>query len=836
MTIRSGGFLIAGVATVLVVAAPTHAGQRSLVTGDTGREVAGDVEGALPIQALPLAIHRRVARYFEGMRQYSDSPWQGARLGAEVVPMARPGVDGVGYFEVPVVGPSGEPAGYILASSGRYDFPIAGSAKGGLPPSVQLAEIASARGKSIARIWMPSIFTFVAEDAAGEIVAQLGSLPPRVRGVDRSVLDLPAEARAGRDGSLPDVLRNIELSGWSSWRQYLGERGRPDAIDLEVMRRNALLFWEEEDDVTAGASELSPLRAEHVPLLDRGAATFTVLGPGARHVTAERERGIAGDEWVRLRATSAPDRDVATLTLRVDYRTGERELLGFAISPVLAQLRGPVFRRPSGARPQAIAVPTFPTCAQAAIRTERGNFLRAVDGGGAGLDSRADSVGPWEVFDLVPQGPGRVALRAHASGKFVRANNGGGSGVFVDRDAALGHEVFQTIASPDFTWAFRAANGQHLVAEGGGNGDVNADHATVGGWERFRVLCDPPPPQARFVWASSESQAWQRQRKYNQLDGNVAPNRAPCASGCGATVWAMLIGWGDYAASHGNPRFNGFRRLYVTGGGRGRQPPEVEAPERMDSGVSNMTVELRDTMGDWGASGCTTSGSRFTLPHIMAQANQYFWGRVPARVIADYDGAGIGTQAGADNVMGSLNDDHVTAIGIGYFSHYPAAFGYHRWTPRIWVDPGRWVDRGQATTTIEVNMGWNDSASRSVPLHSWFKGIVDPAPMARVQQIRRDCTLRAESGSMQAGQRMDRDYYCRTHLLPHERHVGFDVAEGVLLRDVMSQARRQGLKACLLNSTDIQCAPCGSTDRLIVRLQWAARAAACPGGTVEQIE
>lgn len=133
----------------------------------------------------------------------------------------------------------------------------------------------------------------------------------------------------------------------------------------------------------------------------------------------------------------------------------------------------------------------------------------------------------------------------------------------------------------------------------------------------------------------------------------------------------------------------------------------------------------------------------------MAQANQYFWGRVPARVIGDFDAGGIGTAAGAANVVNAIRAGNITAIGAGTLSHYPVAFGMHEFTPRLWntVDR-RWVDRGAPSTVFEVNWGWGDPWSGSVPLHSWFKGIIDVTPYSRVDAITRDCTLRAQSGAV----------------------------------------------------------------------------------------
>lgn len=783
---------------------------------------------ASPIRELPIAMHRRAARYFEAMRRTSDSPWFDAHLADRATPIARSGVHGPAYYEVPVEGPGGEARGYLLLSNGDHDFPVAGAQKGGPPATVKLADLARSRGVTVARVTMPSLFAFVAENAQGEVVAQIGGLPAKVDGLDRSVLDLPPEARAGRTvaepGQAPRVerpaaLAHLRYSSWSSWREYLGERDRPDALDMEVMRRSAVPMWEEEAQAATTADELDPRGATRVSLLARGDATFAVRGTAADRVSAERVEGPAGEAWVRLRAISTPEVDTEDLSLEIAYASGEREVLGFAIAPRLR------------AAPRVLGQ-AVPTCRRVALRTRRGYFLRAVNGGRAALDAGSDTVGPWETWELLRQPDGTLAFQSGPSGFVVYADEKGTVEVFSSGVGARGK--FTPVAAP---FALRASHGRFLSAVGGGGGAVTATAAAPGPDERFSIMCDPPPPASTFPWARDEADAWAKQRKYRQVDGNTTFNKSGCVSGCGATAWAMLVGYSDYVASMGHPRFGPFDRMYLANNGRGRSAPDAVAPEKMDAGIEQLTIELRDDMNDGAVSGCTITGSRFTSPVIMAQANEYFWGRVPARVIAEYDGAGIGTIAGATNVVNSLRAGHVTAIGTGHLSHYPVAFGMHNFTPRRWsVKDRSWIQGGGATTVFEVNWGSGEDYSTSVPLHSWFKGIVDVAPYSRVDAVVRDCTLRAQSGAIADGARMDRDYLCRTHLRNDERHVAMEVAGRLLERDVIAQARARRLKVCMLKQTDIQCAPCSTTDRLIVRITSVASNKACPADTVNPIQ
>lgn len=92
------------------------------------------------------------------------------------------------------------------------------------------------------------------------------------------------------------------------------------------------------------------------------------------------------------------------------------------------------------------------------------------------------------------------------------------------------------------------------------------------------------------------------------------------------------------------------------------------------------------------------------------------------------------------------------------------------------------------------------------------------------------CTHRgSQNGSVAIGARMDREYRCRRHLLASERGaVTHQVAARLLQRDSLPTARQLGGKICVLGTTDIQCAPCSTSDKLVARVQTVAAGAACP--------
>lgn len=822
---------LAGVAAMVVAVTPLYGSARAELQPPPSAAPAEAPElASVPLARMPLAVHRRAARYLEARRSTSDSVWFDARLGHQATPLHRPGVEGIAYWEVPVVGPAGEALGYMILSTASHDLPVVGSASGGSPPSVELARTAALAGEVVTRIWMPSLFTFVAENARGAVVAQQGSLPLRLEGVDRSLLDLPESERLVRIESGPDdrvsreippAAERVRHGSWSSWSEYLGALSDPAAIDHEIARRNAAPFWQVEDSVTREATRIDPLEVVRVPLLARGSASFSLRGAGARLVSVERVRGSDGEEWLDLRVKSSPT-SVSELQVEIGYASGERELLGFAVPARVAAL------------PRAVFAQAFPaTCKRVALRTHKGYFVRIVEGGNGQVDAKAQRVGPWETMDLEQLSDGTVAFRSSSSGAYLSADGGGGKKVSARGGAPGTWERFKVVPSTSGTHAFKTGTNRHMVAEGGGNGAVNANRPAVGAWERFQVICNPPVPTTYFADRADERTAWSRQRKYDQLKGNVAPNKSPCASGCGATAWAMLIGYMDNAAAQGVSRYAPYRRAYLAGGGRGKHAGDAVAPELMDAGIRKITIELRDSMNDWGASGCSPTGARFTMPHIMAQATQYFWGRIPARVRAEYDPFYVSTSAGVNKVLHSLRTER-RPIAIGMHQHYPVAWGIRRYrAPRWNAAQKQWTDYGNAEWMVDANWGWGEKWSRSVPLWSWFYGVIDTVPYSRVTQIANGCKLRAQGGGPTG--RVDRDYKCNPHLKNSERHVGMEAAERLIERDVLAGVRAKNHKVCLLNSTDIQCAPCNTTDRLIVRMDIKPKNAGCPAGTVNEL-
>ena len=109
----------------------------------------------------------------------------------------------------------------------------------------------------------------------------------------------------------------------------------------------------------------------------------------------------------------------------------------------------------------------------------------------------------------------------------------------------------------------------------------------------------------------------------------------------------------------------------------------------------------------------------------------------------------------------------------------------------------------------------------------------------------RNCGFRgSQNGDIALGARADREYKCTPPFHNSERgNVVWDEAARLVERDFLADLQRVGGKACILNggpfgseNTDIQCAPCTYSDKLIVRLKTVAQADRCPGNTVRTVD
>lgn len=734
-------------AAMLLAPAPfaNAAPQRDASAAPTATESVDPL--AIELASLPVALHRRAADTLELERERSGSPWADAQLSTRVVPMFRPGEPQPTHYEVGVVGPHGDARGFMVLASARHDYPVVVSTPTGPRRTTELAA-ALPRGERASRIYFLSPVSMVAESTDGRMLANLGGLPPKVEHAEMAWLDAPASTRAGHthhDAATDQTVvvapeHEIELGTWASWTELRTEYADNMTVLHEALRRGAEDDWAAHDDFRASGEGLQSGWFREVPLLSRSGAQVEVSGPGAAYVrTRIDERPYEGDSALRVFVEHIPGGEVHALDVTLRYGDGSSEVHRFDVTQTIdyaSEADAP--EAPGGLVNAALAAPkatAAPECRKAVLRSNWDTYVYARGGGGSTLESRGGWVGGWEVFTVHRVGRHNVQLQAsngdwvYASGTVVRADglNGGG-------DA-----VFQRMTYSNGKIALRARNRRYLQANV--EGQVNARATRAGNWEKFELeYCEPSRIEGR--WAGNDPiDAYRKVRKYDQVDGDFGPNTSGCASGCGATVWAMVFGWADHMAKLGDARWAGAANLYRTDGKKNGTPagaPEWmwnDVPGRMRtsrgtsnllSGPANIVLEIRGLIGDWGGSGCTASGSRFTAPHIMGQATKFMRGRVSANLTADYDGASVMTHEGKTKAKRRLEDKQVVAIGIGHYSHYPLAYGFEDARFAKWdASKRRWA-RSSRHQRFVVHMGWGHPGSTNVPYDTWFQGWIDP--------------------------------------------------------------------------------------------------------------
>jgi hypothetical protein len=217
-------------------------------------------------------------------------------------------------------------------------------------------------------------------------------------------------------------------------------------------------------------------------------------------------------------------------------------------------------------------------------------------------------------------------------------------------------------------------------------------------------------------WYTSWAAHHNDQRLYDQIAKNTGVNTSNCWSGCGATAWAMLFGWGDHRAGEQDPTWLGRFGLYRENGGYGL---DARAPLYQNAGINNMMWEIRNDINTF-----CLFGNGATLPSTMWKASFYLSGRTYASISTNYNAFGFGLPWLRNAARDSIVDRDVPVIiGTGFLSHYPLAYGYQERSRK--VNLGFW----QATDydrQFYVNMGWGGSSNQWVAAHTWFVGQLYP--------------------------------------------------------------------------------------------------------------
>ena len=212
------------------------------------------------------------------------------------------------------------------------------------------------------------------------------------------------------------------------------------------------------------------------------------------------------------------------------------------------------------------------------------------------------------------------------------------------------------------------------------------------------------------------------QRLYGQTSFYPPPTISSCSSGCGATAWAMLLGWADYQA--GNAHWSYWAKNWGIYRPNGGYVGNERAPDHMTDGVRNMIWQIRDAIDTM-----CVFGSAPTLPSDMDEVSDYLVGRSNARVSTHYNVFGYCQRRLRRYAANSIMHRQTPAIiGTGWLSHYPLASAYRWWSrdvKKCFLWHCRW--KTEYNRQFWVNQGWGKAESNGwIPARTWFAGEIYP--------------------------------------------------------------------------------------------------------------
>jgi len=208
-------------------------------------------------------------------------------------------------------------------------------------------------------------------------------------------------------------------------------------------------------------------------------------------------------------------------------------------------------------------------------------------------------------------------------------------------------------------------------------------------------------PQGALNASTSGWQAWQYwyagdwgdQKRYQQYQND--PQMCPGgASGCGPTAWGMLYGWWDH---------KGAERLM-------KSTTQADAPPTNDDSVRDCNRYVFDQVGPF-----CVNGQAATMPWNMKLGRFWRQHRNEDGEISWTWGLPYASFGSISIVAESIKNGRPSILGLGYYWHYPLAYGYkarqYKSLGIVW-DTQRY---------FKCNMGWGGSSAQWHNANStWF--------------------------------------------------------------------------------------------------------------------
>ena len=194
------------------------------------------------------------------------------------------------------------------------------------------------------------------------------------------------------------------------------------------------------------------------------------------------------------------------------------------------------------------------------LRTNNGNYLQALNGGGGEVNAKGSEARQWETFMLIDINGGKdvlsgekVYLKAYDNQHFLCAENGGGSKIVADKIHAKKWETFviHKIGGEGFirdgdSVAFEVLNGNYMTAEGGGGEAVNANGPWARSWETFileQYASDILENEYFLIISKNSSKCLDVERYTYDNGGNI---HQWSAHGMGNQLWELKKNRDDY--------------------------------------------------------------------------------------------------------------------------------------------------------------------------------------------------------------------------------------------------------------------------------------------------
>jgi hypothetical protein len=340
----------------------------------------------IPITEVPLQARRLAAQHLSSvMGTEMAAGLDRFYLLDSVVPVYRPDIDGVAYYEFAVSsgkeqeslliskgfpqdklksGPGSRaadskaglaPIGFVVVANGRHDFPVSHWSLNRQPPSLQFAMDDKEGGNptkpnaaKAARMFRLDTLAYAAEDDSGGLVGQTGQLPAALSGlpssfdkvagkIEASTVQLErvpesdegaekAEHRLETTMKSDPPLKRDDEGGWKGLKERYADAFGPM---LEHLRGRAAKTWELQDLIEKLGEGIASGTTHRVDLLDQ--AKIELTGEGRKLVESELIEYGDGPPTLLLHAAAEPVQSEQDLNIYVHYGNGERETLKFFI-------------------------------------------------------------------------------------------------------------------------------------------------------------------------------------------------------------------------------------------------------------------------------------------------------------------------------------------------------------------------------------------------------------------------------------------------------------------------------------------------------------------------